>query len=211
MRAEADLTERATNIQSGTLRHQVVRAAQRFRAGWADLGKLLVRVREEGSWEEWGYPSFEGYCLKELHLRRNTVEKLTRSFSFLARREPEVASSEELSTKAPPFEVVEVLADAESRGVLEEDAYQDVRRAIWGDEARTPAQLKREVTQRFPKPPPEPPEIEAQLKRLAAAAHRLSAELGACERVPPAIVERAAAVAQDVRELAEEAGGTSDN
>ena len=36
---------------------------------WAELGKLLVRVRNEALFEEWGHETFEGYCLKELHIR----------------------------------------------------------------------------------------------------------------------------------------------
>ena len=63
----------------GTFRHTVLLAAKRFKSTWAELGKLLVQVRDEAKFEEWGYASFEAYCLKELHIQKQTALKLTRS------------------------------------------------------------------------------------------------------------------------------------
>jgi hypothetical protein len=172
---EAALDAKAHAVPQGTLRHTCLVAAKRFKSSWAELGKLLVRVKEEGSWEEWGYQSLEAYCLKELHLRQATVEKLIRSFSFLQRHEP--------------------------RAVAREDFADDT---IWSPERPT-SELKRDLVDRFPRPPPPPPADAVQLRRLAASAHKLHQDLSACRKVPKAVAERAAALASDVEELAQSA------
>src|SRR4051812_5102731 len=103
--SQAVLAEKAQSIPPGTFRHSVLQAARRFKATWVELGKALVQVRDEGSFEEWGYPTFEAYCSKELHIRKATAEKLVRSFSFLAKHEPKAVANEDIVEKAPAFEV----------------------------------------------------------------------------------------------------------
>jgi len=182
-------------------RQTVLAAARRFKSTWVELGKLLTRVSDEGLWEGWGFPSFEGYCAKELHIRKSTALKLTRSFSFLKRHEPEQVEREAFPERAPAFEVVEVLADAEERGQLPPDEYQQIRESIWNPE-RPVSALKRELTERYPRPAPEPRPTSLQLRRLAQAARKLAAELSACGEVPSPVAERASALADDVEELA---------
>jgi hypothetical protein len=103
--AEADIEKKAASVPPGTFRHTVLVAAKRFKSTWAELGKLLVQVRDEGTYQEWGYPSFEAYCLKELHIRKATALKLTRSFSFLSRHEPrDGVQHQDFGHQAPSFE-----------------------------------------------------------------------------------------------------------
>jgi hypothetical protein len=199
---EADLQNKAKSVPAGTFRHTVLVAAKRFKSTWAELGKLLVQVRDEAKYEEWGYDSFEAYCLKELHIRKQTALKLTRSFSFLAKHEtPEVLKDEEFPQRAPAFEVVEVLADAADRGQLSPSEYRSLRDSIWNPE-KPATELKKEFSERFPKPPPEPPAESLQLRRLAQAARKLASELSGCRKVPSAVAERASALAEDIEELA---------
>jgi hypothetical protein len=191
-----------TSVASpGSFRHTVLSAAKRFKSTWAELGKLLVKVRDEALYEQWGHASFEAYCAKELHIRKATADKLTRSFSFLAKHEPQFGEDEQLVQKAPAFEVVEVLADAAERGQLSQSEYRTIRDSIW-DEAQPVAQLKREMTERFPRPAPPPPGASMQVRKLAAAARRLAAELAACKAIPASVSERAAALAEDVEGIA---------
>ncbi|MBM4379712.1 MAG: hypothetical protein FJ086_10495 [Deltaproteobacteria bacterium] len=186
------------NVPPGSLRQQVLQASKRFKATWAEMGKLLVRVRDDGAWKGWGFESFESYCSKELHLRKATVEKLTRSFSFLARHEPRVMEAEDFQERVPAFEVVEVLAEAEQRGQLSEAEYTAVRDSIW-DPARPAAELKRELVERFPRPPP--PE-DLTLRRFAAAARKLAGELQASGAVPGGVLQRASELAEELEALA---------
>lgn len=193
----------AAQISPGSdpYRQTVLAAARRFKSTWVELGKLLTRVRDESLWEGWGFPSFEGYCAKELHIRKSTALKLTRSFSFLQRHEPDQVAREALPERAPAFEVVEVLADAEERGQLPPDEYQQIRESIWNPE-RPVSELKRELTERYPRPAPEPRPTSLQLRRFAQAYRKLAGELAACPEVPSSVAERAGALADDVEELA---------
>lgn len=161
------------------------------------MGKLLIKVRDLASYEEWGYSTFESYCAQELHIRKQTALKLTRSFSFLRKHEPKELHSQDLVDRAPAFEVVEVLAEAEERGQLSASEYRAIRDSIW-DPQRPSSELKRELAQRFPRPPPP---ARGELRQIAMAARRLVRQLEGCQ-VPRATVERADALASELEELA---------
>lgn len=201
MSAAEAIAQKAAQVAPGSFRHTVLTSAKRFKATWAELGKLLVKVRDEALYEQWGYDSFETYCFKELHIRKQTALKLVRSFSFLAKHEPQEVEREDFQERVPAFEVVEVLAQAEERGQLSPKEYEDVRASIWNPERPT-AELRREVAERFPRPAPEPPGESVQLRRLAAAARKLANELAQVRKVPNAVAERASALAEEVEELA---------
>ena len=198
-RVEKELMESAKNIPPGTFRHEVVTAARRFKSSWTELGSLLVRVRKEQSFEQWGYTTFEAYCLKELHIKRQTALKLTNSYAFLERHEREILNKP--VEERPAFEVVEVLAKAEERGQLNERDYATIRDEIWKDE-RPAAAVARDLSHRFPAPEPAAPEPSVQLRRLANTAKRFAEELRAAKKVPDAIAERATALAEELEELA---------
>lgn len=201
MRAEAALAEKTLSVPPGSFRHSVLQSARRFKSSWVELGKLLVKVRDEALFEEWGFASFEAYCSKELHIRKATADKLVRSFSFLSKHEPRAIANDDLAEVAPAFEVVEVLAGAEQRGQLSAEEYRSIRDSIWNPE-KPAAELKREIVERFPKPAPEPLPEDFQVRRLALAVRKLAAELKSCRKIPTAIAERAAALAEDVEEVA---------
>ncbi len=197
---DAAISMKAREVPQGSLRHTVLLSAKRFKSTWVELGKLLVQVRDQALFEEWGYPSFELYCSKELHIRKATAEKLTRSFSFLAKHEPKAVASDDIVETAPAFEVVDVLAGAEQRGQLNAQEYRSIRDSIW-EPQKPVSELKREFVERFPRPAPEHEESH-QLRRLASFARKLAHELQASRKVPRAIAERAAALAEEVGELA---------
>jgi hypothetical protein len=204
MRAEVSIAEKLRETPPGSLRHSLLDAARRFKASWVELGKLLVEVRDGALFAEWGFATFDQYCAKELHIRKSTAEKLVRSFSFLARHEPKAVANDDLARTAPAFEVVEVLAGAEERGQLDAAEYRAIRRSIWESE-KPVAELRREVSERFPRPPPPPRTEDAQMGRLAHLARKLAADLKSSRAVPRAVAERAAALAEDVEELASQA------
>jgi hypothetical protein len=183
-----------------SLRRTVLIAAQRFKSTWFELGRLLVRVQEEAKYEEWGFETFESYCAKELHIRRQTALKLTRSVSFLSKHEPPPVLQEMTAQRAPAFEVVQVLADAEDRGQLTNAEYRAIRDSIW-DPDRSPAELKRELIERFPRPAGEG---RGDLPRLAHAARRLADELKGTSKIPRSVAQLAVALAQELEKLASE-------
>lgn len=115
---EQELERKAMSVPPGSFRQAVVLAAKRFKSSWVELGKLLTKVRNEGTFQDWGYPTFEAYCLAELRIRKGTADKLTKGYSVMNKYEPERLESPDIAESAPAFEVVEVLAQAEDRGQL---------------------------------------------------------------------------------------------
>ncbi|MBS1149237.1 MAG: hypothetical protein H6Q89_935 [Myxococcaceae bacterium] len=198
--AEAALASKISEVPPGSFRQTVLLAAKRFKSSWVELGKLLVKVRNEALFEQWGYPSFEAYCLAEVRIKRQTAEKLTRSFSFLDKHEPKAMAQDDIVETAPAFEVVQVLADAEERGQLSAQEYRSIRDSIWNND-RPVSELKRELVEQFPSPESKGPTDAAQLKRLAAWARKLATELHGNKKVPRAMAERAEALAEEVEEL----------
>jgi len=188
------------SIPAGSFRSEVFESARRFKASWLDLARHLVRVKGEGLWQEWGYATFEAYCARELRIKKATAQKLVMSYGFLEKHEPDALENEEKARKTPSFEVIEVLSRAEERGQLDDQTYREVREKLW-EEPVSQAEIKRELARRFPEPEPEEPPVDLTVKRLAAQARKLARDLGGCAKIPRAVAERAAALAEDVEEL----------
>jgi len=195
------LAARAEDLPEGSARRRVLEGARRFKAAWVEFGRLLAEVRSEDLWKEWGYPSFDRYCVKELFIRPATAEKLTASYGFLERHEPDLARAKG-DAKAPPFEVIEVLSRAEAAGRLSPAGWRELRDEVL-ESPPTPAAMTRKLAERFgPPPSPPAPKKAERLERLAALARRLA---GACEEdpaIPDAVSRRAADLAGDLEGLA---------
>jgi hypothetical protein len=195
------LAARAEDLPEGSVRRRVLEGARRFKAAWVDFGRLLAEVRREELWKEWGHPSFERYCTKELFIRPATAEKLTVSYGFLERHEPELARARG-DAKAPPFEVVEVLSRAEQAGRLSQAGWRELRDEVL-EHPPTAAAMSRKLAERFgPPPAPPAPRKAERLEKLAALARRLAA---ACEddpAVPDPLARRAADLAGEIEGLA---------
>lgn len=197
------LQERIDELPEGSFRRTVLESARRFKSSWVDLGRLLSRVRSEEAWREWGHETFEGYCTRELFLTRATAEKLTMSYGFLERREPEVVRAREIR-EAPPFEVIEVLSRAEAAGRLDDEAWGEMRRGVLdGDAGR--AEVSKRLTERFGPPPrPEPAGRAERLGRLAAAGRRLAEACEEEREVPVALRRHARELAEALERLADD-------
>lgn len=202
-KSQAAMAQLASELKPGSLRHQTLQTAQKFKTSWVELGSLLVRVRNEGAWEEWGFSSFEDYCSKELRIKRQTALKLTNSFAFLARHEKALFDSEQAPApeqSAPPFEVISVLAGAESRGQLSDKDYKELREKIWSEEQ--PTEIVKQLAERYPTPPKPPPPPDLALRRYALTARKLAGDLRGCKKVPDAVAGRAEALADELEALA---------
>lgn len=201
MTATAEKLEaRIEDLPEGSFRRQVLEGARRFKSSWVELGKLLSEVKRKKQWEEWGFASFDQYVAKELFIRRQTAEKLTMSYGFLERHEPELVGPRPPPRPVPSFEVIEVLSRAEESGRLDKSSYRELRDEIF-DRSPTPAQLNRKLAEKLG--PAERPHRDPQdrVRRLADAARRLAEGCKATEEVPRAIAERAAALAEDLEGL----------
>ncbi len=182
------------------MRRRVLEGARRFKASWVELGRLLAQVRREGLWEQWGFKSFESYCSRELFIRRQTAEKLTLSYGFLERHEPELARARE-ARAAPAYEVIEVLSRAEAAGRLDAEGYREMRDEIW-ERSTTPGAVSRRLAERYgPAPQKEAPGREERLRRLAELARRLAEACRGERAVPAALAQRAEALARELGDL----------
>jgi hypothetical protein len=204
-RSEARIAERIEELPASSMRRKVLEGARRFKSSWVELGRLLTQVKREALWREWGHPSFDAYVTKELFIRKQTAEKLTMSFGFLERHEPELADpapspARDEARPAPPFEVIEVLSRAEAAGRLDAGRWTDLRDEAL--EAPSAAALNRQLAERLGPPPPRPPADDVdRVRRLAALARRLATACAQDDAVPQAIAERAGALAQDLADL----------
>ncbi len=195
------IAARIEDLPEGSLRRRVLEGARRFKASWVELARLLAQVRREGQWREWGFQSFERYCARELFIRKQTAEKLTASYGFLERHEPEMARARQ-PRPAPAFEVIEVLSRAEAAGRLPAEAYRELRQEVVEGGA-TPAAVSRRLGERWgPAPHPRAPPAE-RLSRLAAAARRLAEGCREEPGLPEALRRRAEELAVELEALAQ--------
>ncbi len=195
------LAARAEDLPEGSVRRRVLDGARRFKAAWVELGRLLCEVKRESLWREWGYPSFDRYCAKELFIRPATAEKLTASFGFLERHEPDLARARG-EPRAPPFEVIEVLSRAEAAGRLTDASWRELRDEVL-DRPPSAAAVNRLLAEKLGPPPAAPsPRKAERLERLTTLARRLAAACREDGAVPRALAQRAAELAGELEALA---------
>jgi len=193
------LAARAEDLPEGSVRRRVLDGARRFKAAWVEFGRLLSEVKREGLWREWGHASFERYCARELFIRAATAEKLTQSYGFLERHEPDLARSRG-EPRAPPFEV---LSRAEAAGRLSHAGWRELRDEIL-ERPPTPAAVNRRLAERFGPPPPAPtPRKAERLAKLAALARRLADACSSEGGVPRPLAQRAEDLAGEIEALAD--------
>ena len=203
MTGRADqLAARAEDLPEGSARRRLLEGARRFKSAWVEFGRLLSEARRQELWRVWGHASFEKYCSKELFIRSATADKLTRSYGFLERHEPTLAHARGES-RAPPFEVIEVLSRAEAAGRLPGDGWRELREEVL-DHPPTPAAMSRKLTDRYgPAPAPKESPPRDRVARLAAAARRLAEACGGEPGVPRALARRVADLAEEIEALLE--------
>lgn len=205
-RSEAEIEARLEQLDPNSQRYQVLNAARQFKASWVALGESLTAAREKSSYRAWGYPSFEAYCRRELQIKQETANKLTRSFAFLRDHEPDVLSERD-SRELPPLDVVDLLSQARERTKMSDDEFATIR-----DEALSPESKStrhevmkrlREVDPEAFKPAPKPTLApgENDLRKALLLAERLETLLQAQgEQISQATVQNAHCVVEELRE-----------
>lgn len=201
-----NLDSHIEDLPEGSFRRDVLESARRFKASWVEFGRLLTRVKREGLWSEWGHASFDAYCTKELFIRKQTAEKLTMSYGFLERHEPElVREPRERSGdagRAPPFEVIEVLSRAEAAGRIDDSKWTELREEVL--EAPSAAAVNRQLADRYgPAPKPPPASDDERLARLVSLARKLAQGCAAEKEIPRDVVDRAKELLADLEEIAD--------
>ncbi len=111
-------------------RAEVLHRARRFKTSWIELAEALTEVRRNAQWRKWGHASFEEYAKGELHLKQETVDKLTGSFLFLQKRAPEVLARDGVSAPIPSYQSVDYLRRAESQEGAPGEAVEAIRKRV---------------------------------------------------------------------------------
>src|SRR5262249_41255550 len=145
--------------------------ARRFKASWIELAEALARVLSSEQFRNWGYETFELYCRKELHIRRETAYKLTGSYTFLKSKAPHVLRRDGLRAPIPALESVEYWKRAEAEEVPEKTL--DELRAAVVDEGAPVSALKRRY-QEVVFPVADEDKQESDRKMVLMAAQRLA-------------------------------------
>jgi hypothetical protein len=162
--AEAE-REHATDPE----RAQLIASARRFKSSWIELAGALTRVRRNGQWKRWGYDTFEHYAKSELHLRQETVDKLTGSYSFLQSRAPGVLDRDGLSSPIPSYQAVDFLRRAEEADGAPEDAIGEIHRLVLDEGAPLAAVARQYKDVVFPMSDEDRRARDASTLRSAAA------------------------------------------
>jgi hypothetical protein len=128
-------------------RAELIARVRRFKASWFELGEALTEIKRAEGYKRWGYASFDDYCKKELHLKRDTADKLTGSFAFLRSSAPEVLRRDGRDAPIPTYQAVDFLRRAEEESDAPAETLTELRRHVLDEGAPLPkiARLYREA------------------------------------------------------------------
>jgi hypothetical protein len=165
MLAVADDPERADTLAK----------ARAFKRTWLELAEALNRAHDKRLWEKWGFPDFDAYCRKELHLRASTVAKLLGSYRFLESSAPRVierARVDHFEAPIPSLPAVEFVKRATEKGNADEETLRTIHRVAFDEGAEAPVLTRKYGELAFPQTDRE--RKEKMRSQIAAAARRLS-------------------------------------
>jgi len=128
------LEEKLANIDSESIRGQILANAKGFKTSWINLGQALYTVWKDKMYKEWGYDKFETYTAKEIGIRKQTAIKLLRSYSFLEKENPLYLKKDynegAQTAKVPTYESVDVLRLARNKKDLNSEDYSTIKRGV---------------------------------------------------------------------------------
>ena len=125
------------DLDPESLRFQILEAVRRFKGNWVELGRFVSVVEKQGAFRDWGFPTFDSYCTRELKLKKPTVLKLLKSFRFLKKEEPDFLSTALAGgdkAELPDYESVNILRQARTKQAIAGEDYDRLRSAVFEDE-----------------------------------------------------------------------------
>ena len=111
-------------------RADMIARVRRFKASWFELGSALTEMRRTERYSQWGFANFEDYCRRELHLKRETADKLTGSYAFLRRAAPEVLERDGRQAPIPSYQAIDFWRRAEEESDAPEATVSEIRRQV---------------------------------------------------------------------------------
>ncbi len=187
------------------LRRETAEAARSHKASWIRFGQLLYAVHKDKLFKAWGFMAFEGYCGQELGIRQATAVKLLRSYQFLEREEPRLASHRlhgDVSPRTlPGYESVNVLRLAKANKKLTAREYEALRSSVM-EEAKEPKEVRAQVRRLLEaREERDPRELRRErrngaLRRLISALTQAHKQFGAERLVPDGILAQISDLAE---------------
>jgi hypothetical protein len=152
-KTDRQMEDRMVAVSSDPLRADTLQKARSFKRTWLELAEALTKVQGNRSWEGWGFPDFDAYCRKELHLRGSTVAKLLGSYRFLETSAPRVierARADHFEAPIPSIPVVEFVQKAIDKGAADADTIETIKRVAFEEGAEAPMLAKQFKAIAFP-------------------------------------------------------------
>lgn len=206
-KVEEAMEARLATLEPGSERYLALRTAIDFKRSWLELARRLADVDSSGEFKEWGYRSFEAYAQHELHLRKDTAQKLLRSYKFLATHERPLLDNDaedEGPPALPSYQALDVLAAARENPYLNEKDYRELRDQVFRDDP-SPAQVRKIVRDRAPEPvKKQPVDPTDRLRRALALSERLYGLLMEEDRLPESLTRASETLVVGLRKLVEE-------
>ena len=200
------------DLSPGTLRHQTLEAAKRFKASWIDLGRMLWTVYREKKFREWGYLTFEAYSIKEVGIKPPTAKKLLHSYYFLEKEEPSTLkrlTAEQPSaapSEVPSADSVNLLRLLKNRQEVPAEDYQRVRGYVL-EKAKEPQEVRREVQSLLRENSTADPEqveearTKSAVRRMIGTLRSLRQQLSGGDLVPKKILAEVDGLTKKLEEL----------
>lgn len=192
-------------VSSDPMRADTLQKARAFKRTWIELADALTKVQAKQSWEAWGYPDFDTYCRKELHLRGATVQKLLGSYRFLETSAPRVIErmrdvpAEDMSSPIVSLPAVEFVQKAIDRGAADAETIETIKRVAFEEGVDAPLLAKQFKAIAFPETERE--RREKLRANIAQAARKLSSLIA--EEGSPVPKQLAIRIEETVGELLE--------
>ncbi len=160
-KTDRQMEDRMVAVSNDPLRADTLQKARSFKRTWLELAEALTKVQANRSWEGWGFPDFDAYCRKELHLRGSTVAKLLGSYRFLETSAPRVierarqasqsaVDDEVFDAPIPSIPVVEFVQKAIDKGAADADTIETIKRVAFEEGAEAPMLAKQFKAIAFP-------------------------------------------------------------
>ncbi len=148
MKGESLSLQTGKDSLTHSLRQKTMEVAKRHKASWVELGRYLQTVFKDKYYREWGFLSFEAYCVKELGIKPATASKLLKSYAFLEKEKPVLADAESSESAGvrnfPSYEAVNLLRLAKANKNLTENDYADFKEALL-ETGKEPREVRRQM------------------------------------------------------------------
>lgn len=192
------IEEKLQSLDENSYRYRVLDTCRRFKTSWIELGEALFACHRDKMYAEWGYASFELYCLKELGIKQATASKLLKSYHFLETEEPEyiekVRGEVAPEQKHPDLDSVNLLRLARNNKKFDEGQYRKIRKQVL-DDAREPQEVRKELRMLSDAgPQKDPEEVRSErrgkfLKSLVRQLESFKLEAMGSKFLPPRLID----------------------